>query len=88
MKSEMEKVRNWAAARLRSGAVPDRSWYRHVRLIEALDAMLHDMSVAENASRSEWRTRHALRVVGQTDQVAERIAVPDWRQGRKARTRR
>jgi hypothetical protein len=48
-------MRDWAEARLRAGAVPDESWHHHVQLIEALDAVLHDIAVAEGASRSTLR---------------------------------
>jgi hypothetical protein len=48
-------MRHWAEARLRAGAVPDESWQHHVQLIEALDAVLHDVAVAEGASRSSLR---------------------------------
>ena len=55
MRRELEKMRHWAEARLRAGAVPDESWHHHVQLIEALDAVLHDIAVAEGASRSTLR---------------------------------
>jgi hypothetical protein len=63
VKNELERMRNWAAARLRSGAVPDQSWPQHVRLIEALDDMLHDISVAENTPPPPRYTGRALRLV-------------------------
>lgn len=63
MKDELERMRNWAAARLRSGAVPDQSWPQHVRLIEALDDMLHDISVAENTPPPRRYTGRTLRLV-------------------------
>lgn len=72
MKDELEKMRNWTAARLRSGAVPDQSWPQHVRLIEALDAMLHDISVAENDPPQRRYAGRALRLVGADTQHAPR----------------
>jgi hypothetical protein len=48
-------MRHWAESRLRAGAVPDESWQHHVQLIEALDAVLHDIAVAEGASRTSLR---------------------------------
>jgi hypothetical protein len=47
VKSDLQKVRALAEARLKSGNVPDWSWPQHVQLIEAVDAMLHDISVSE-----------------------------------------
>jgi len=43
-----------AEARLKAGNVPDWSWQQHVQLIEAVDAMLHDMSVAESAHAKRY----------------------------------
>jgi hypothetical protein len=64
VRRELEKMRHWAEARLKAGAVPDESWQHHVQLIEALDAVLHDVAVAEGASRSSFHlarpgTQHA-----------------------------
>jgi hypothetical protein len=67
VKNELQKVRNWAEASLRAGAVPDRSWPDYVRLVETIDGMLRDISIAENAPRAEQadiadsRQRHKLR---------------------------
>jgi hypothetical protein len=51
-KNELQKVRDWAEARIKGGNVPSWSWQHHVTLIEAVDAILHDMSVANDAPRS------------------------------------
>jgi hypothetical protein len=45
VKKELEQVREWTRDRLQSGAVPDWSWSQHVNLLDAIDALLHDMSV-------------------------------------------
>ena len=63
MKSELQKVRAMAEARIKSGSVPDWSWPHHVRLIEAVDAMLHDISMAENAQHAKRYTGSPLRLV-------------------------
>jgi hypothetical protein len=35
--------------------VPDWSWDQHVRLIEAIDAVLHDLSVSpDRAEQARW----------------------------------
>ena len=82
MKNELEKVRNWAEARLRAG-VPGRSWPRYVRLIESIDAMLHDISVAESASCCAQGNGVVLRVVEQDNRQDEQILIsPSWRRRR------
>jgi hypothetical protein len=63
VKSELEKLRDMAEMRIRSGTFPDWSWPQHVRLIEALDAMLHDISVTESGPRSNRYAGGPLRLV-------------------------
>jgi hypothetical protein len=63
VKSELQKVRALAEARLKAGSVPDWSWSQHVQLIEAVDAMLHDISVSESAAHSRRYTGSPLRLV-------------------------
>ena len=63
MKSELQKVRALAEARLKSGRVPDWSWPQHVQLIEAVDAMLHDISVSETAPQTKRYAGSPLRLV-------------------------
>jgi hypothetical protein len=73
VKNDLEKVRDWAEARIKSGHVPDWSWPQHVKLIEALDAVLHDMSVAGNPSRSRryrGRILHLLERKGSLNATA------------------
>ena len=61
VKTQLEKLRTIAEVRLRSGTVPDWSWPQHVQLIEAVDAMLHDISVAESARYAKRYTGGPLR---------------------------
>ena len=63
MKSQLQELRSMAEVRLRSGTVPDWSWQQHVQLIEAVDAMLHDLSVAENAHQDRRYAGGQLRLV-------------------------
>ena len=49
MKDDLEKVRDWAEARIKAGDVPDWSWHHHVELIETIDAVLHDPSMAKSS---------------------------------------
>ena len=63
VKSELQRVRALAEARIKSGSVPDWSWSQHVQLIEAVDAMLHDISVSESAAGAKRYTGGPLRLV-------------------------
>ncbi len=63
MKAELQRVRDMAEARIKSGTLPDWSWQQHVQLIEAVDAMLHDMSLSEHASHPKRYTGGPLRLV-------------------------
>lgn len=62
VKTQLQQLRAIAEVRLRSGTVPDWSWPQHVRLIEVVDAMLHDISVAE-AQPARRYAGSALRLV-------------------------
>jgi len=63
MKNDLQKVRDWAAARIKAGNVPDWSWHRHVKLIEAVDAVLHDISVASASSSPRRHSGRDLRLI-------------------------
>jgi len=63
LKTELQRVRAMAEARIKSGSVPDWSWQQHVQLIEAVDAMLHDISVSEKAHQAKRYTGRSLRLV-------------------------
>jgi hypothetical protein len=79
-------VRDWAEARIRAGDVPDWSWHRHVQLIETIDAVLHDLSVAGDSSRSARRLPLNLRLVERgRDSRADRRVTPLSLMQRKAR---
>lgn len=64
MKHELEQLRIWARNRLRSGAVPEWSWQRHVNLIDAVDSILHDMAMLDaQPAELERRKSNHLRLV-------------------------
>jgi hypothetical protein len=63
VKNELQKVRDLAEARIKDGEVPDWSWRHHVELIESIDAMLHDISIATSTSRSLRRSFGNFRLV-------------------------
>jgi hypothetical protein len=64
MQNELEYVRDQAKARIQTGGIPDWSWYHHVTLIEAIDAVLHDMSMMPRPSEPARRAERSLRLVG------------------------
>jgi len=74
VKNELEKVRDWAEARIKSGDVPDWSWQQHVTLIEALDAMLHDISVAYDSPGVSQRSARNLRLVERSTDAKHKVS--------------
>lgn len=64
MKHELEQVRIWARNQLQGGAVPEWSWQQHVKLIEAIDSILHDMAtLSPRPAELDRRTSNQLRLV-------------------------
>ena len=45
---ELKQLRRWTEAKIKAGTVPDWSWPHHVQLIEAIDAVLQDLSLMQN----------------------------------------
>lgn len=72
MKTQLKELRMMAESRLRSGSVPDWSWPQHVQLIEALDAMLHDLSVAETAAHGRHYSGKLRLVSENSEQMVAR----------------
>ena len=72
VKAELQRIRAMTEARIKSGTLPDWSWQQHVQLIEAVDAMLHDMSLSEQTSHPKCYAGGPLRLV--TD-ISERPRV-------------
>src|SRR5262249_48725977 len=75
VKSELQKVRELAEARIRTGNLPAWSWNHCVALIEAIDTVMHDVSVEGNASNSPRRSLQEFRLLdranGHNDNVRE-----------------
>ena len=46
---ELRRVRDWASDQIRAGGAQGSSWYQYVKLIEATDAILHDVQIVENS---------------------------------------
>jgi hypothetical protein len=85
LKDDLEKVRDWAEARIKAGDVLDWSWHYHVELIETIDAVLHDLSMAKS-SRPIRRPLPSLRLVERgLDQQADLHVTPSSLVRRKGR---
>jgi hypothetical protein len=74
VKDDLERVRDWAEARIKAGDVPDWSWSHHVELVEAIDAVLHDLSVS-SAARPR-RIRNLRLVERGRDRTADMRVTP------------
>jgi hypothetical protein len=80
VKHELKQVRRWAEARLRAGQVPEWSWDQHVRLIEAIDGVLHDLSLTpDRMEHARWlsdRIRLLPSVPRQVKSSLEKVSRP------------
>lgn len=72
VKTQLKELRALAETRLKSGAVPGWSWPQHVQLIEAVDAMLHDLSVAETAVQARHYSGKLRLVSENSEQMVAR----------------
>jgi hypothetical protein len=67
-RAELERVREWAFEKITTGNEPPWSWYHHMKLREALDAILAGMSVTQPTEGSQESASHqgdGLRLVGE-----------------------
>lgn len=66
MKSELEKIRNWAQQKLNAGNEPPWAWYQYMKLTETLDAIIQGMNATttENSQQSAPHRGSNLRLVG------------------------
>lgn len=70
MRADLERVREWAIEKLTTGAEPPWSWYQHMKLREALDAILAGMDATQptgDLQESAIRWGGGLRLVGAID---------------------
>jgi hypothetical protein len=70
-RGELERVRDWAIAKINEGSEPPWSWYQLMKLREAVEAILAGMAVTqpmEDSQRPERRRGGGLRLVDSTDQ--------------------
>jgi hypothetical protein len=52
-RNELERCRDWAIAKVTTGNEPPWSWYQHMKLREALDAILAGMDVTQPTEGSQ-----------------------------------
>ncbi len=80
MQSELQKVREWADAKIASGEEPPWAWFQYMKLRETLDAILTgiDSTTTESSLQSAVHQETHLRLVASTDQ---RDGVPPRQSG-------
>jgi hypothetical protein len=69
MKEELEKIRTWADAKIRTGEEPPWAWYQYMKLIETADALLAGMGsvTTESSQQQEQQPDTHLRLADYTD---------------------
>lgn len=74
MKSELERVREWARDKLQGDSEPPWAWYQYMKLVEAVTAILDGMDATkENLPQPELPQDKHLRLVDSTDQPKPRL---------------
>ena len=70
MKEELQKIRDWADAKIKTGKEPPWAWYQYMKLIETADALLAGMEcvTTENSQQSEQHPAKHLRLADSSDQ--------------------
>ena len=80
MRAELEKILDWANAKIACGQEPPWAWYQYMKLRETLEAILAGMSsvTTESSPRSAAHPETHLRLVATTDRQddAPRPAAP------------
>ena len=69
MRQELERVKEWAAAKIQGGSEPPWAWYQYMKLIETVDAILQGMASTipmESLPQSESQSGGHLRLVDST----------------------
>jgi hypothetical protein len=69
-RAELERVREWAIHKVTTGNEPPWSWYQHMKLREALDAILAGMDATQptgDLQLSVQRRGGGLQLVGEVD---------------------
>jgi hypothetical protein len=69
-REELQRVRDWAQAKIATGEEPPWGWYQYMKLRETLDAILGGMEAVmpqtECSPREAPRSERHLRLVGAT----------------------
>jgi hypothetical protein len=71
-RDELQRVLDWTNARLKEGAEPPWSWYQHMKLREALEAIISELcpevrpQTADSPTPAQQKVVH-LRQAGRTD---------------------
>lgn len=68
MRDELERVREWAQAKLATGEEPPWAWYQYMKLRETLDAILAGMDsvTTESSQQLAQQPETHLRLVDST----------------------
>jgi len=68
MREELQKVRDWAQAKITTGQEPPWAWFQYMKLVENCDAILAGMDATTTASlwQSPAPQGEHLRLVGST----------------------
>jgi hypothetical protein len=71
MDEKLKEVRDWAKAKIASGAEPPWAWYQYMKLIETVGAILggqESISPTGNLRQSAEHSEMHLRLVGSANQ--------------------
>lgn len=58
MQAELERVRDWAKAKIQGGSEPPWAWYQYMKLIETADAILAGMAATVTPEDSQQVAQH------------------------------
>ena len=69
MREELERIREWADAKIQGGSEPPWAWYQYMKLIETIDAILMGMATVttESSQQSGPQPDAHLRLVDSAD---------------------
>ena len=75
-RNELERCRDWAVEKVTTGNEPPWSWYQHMKLREALDAILAGMDVTQPTGDLPGSRSHQGNGPQQAAGVARQDTVP------------
>lgn len=62
-RSDLERVRDWAAQKIADGGEPPSAWYQYMKLREALDALIDGVALSFTPADSPELAAHPGTVV-------------------------